>query len=161
MKNLLLILILFTPLMTHALDCTTTSDAQVIQESNEIKTDVPKFLQGATITVRTADGKESVVSADKFKVVPRVQQFIITRTKQLDKTICTPEKNRVSILAGNGTKEGLDRSRTSNTVTVESKTGAIGGIQYQRLLPLLDDRLSVGAQAQTNDSLLLNIGLDF
>lgn len=159
MKNLLVILIgltLSTP--SFALNCEESQNAEEVTETRELKTDVPSHLKGATIIVRTADGRETSVPAEKFKVVPRVQQFLVTKTKQQNNKICTPEKNRISLLAGNGPKEGLDRSKSGTTVTVESRTGAVGGAQYQRLLT---ERISVGAQVQTNESVLVNIGLDF
>lgn len=159
MKKFILILIMISPMLVLASEnCSTTSDAETVEETKEITTDVPNHLKGATIIVRTADGRETSVPAEKFKVVPRKQQFIVSKTKQLDKTMCSANKNRVSLLAGNGPKEGLDRSKSGTTVTVESRTGAVGGAQYQRLL---NERISVGAQIQTNESVLVNIGLDF
>ena len=145
--------------------CNTLILEEEITETKDVNTDVPKFLEGATIIVRLKNGTESSVPAEKFKVVPRKQQFLVSKIKQVDKTSCVAKhdlnRNRLSLAAGNGTKEGLDRSTDGTTVTVESKTGAVGGAQYQRLLPALDDRLSIGAQVQTNKTLLLNIGLDF
>jgi hypothetical protein len=161
MKNLFIILVLCFPMFTLAAEnCSTTSEAATVEEQLEIKTDVPKHLVGATICVKQADGKESCVPAEKFKVVARKQQFIVTKTKQLDKTMCSAElnKNRVSLLAGNGPKEGLDKTVTPTQVTIESRTGAVGGLQYQRLIT---DKISVGAQLQTNESALINVGLDF
>ena len=169
MKKLIAICVLCSPMFAYAAEtCSTSSGAETVEEQMEIKTDVPKHLKGATICVVQADNKMSCVPAEKFKVVPRKQQFIVSKTKQLDKTSCVSEvevlkeaeakKNRVSLMAGNGPKEGLDRSSDGTTVTVESKVGAIGGAQYQRLL---NDRLSVGAQLQTNKSVLVNVGLDF
>jgi hypothetical protein len=158
MKTIIFITMLFSPLFANALNCSTTSKAEEVFETREITTDVPDYLKGATITVRLADGKETSVPAEKFKVVARQQQFIVTKTKQLDKTTCTPEKNRLSLLAGNGPKEGLNRSKTPSTVTVESRVGAVGGLQYQRLIT---EDISLGIQGQTNESVLVNIGLDF
>jgi hypothetical protein len=43
--------------------------------------------------------------------VPRKQQYLVTKTKQLDKMVCGPEKNRISLLAGKGQKSGLDRKK--------------------------------------------------
>lgn len=164
MKKILMFCILSFPIVTISAEhCQTSSEAATVEEKLEIKTDVPNHLKGATIIIRTADGKESSVPAEKFKVVARKQQFIITKVKQLDKTVCTQDaeankKNRVSLMGGNGPKDGLDRSSTSSTVSVESRVGAVGGAQYQRLL---NDRFSVGAQIQTNKSVLLELGLDF
>lgn len=164
MKKFFTIFILCSPMFAFASEnCSTDVSAESVEQQLEIKTDVPSHLKGATITVRLADGRESTVSAEQFKVVARKQQFIVTKTKQLEKTMCSAElkKNRVSLLAGNGPKEGLDRTNNGSTVTVESKVGAVGGLQYQRLLPILKNRLSVGAQLQTNESVLVNVGLDF
>lgn len=149
---------LCVPGYAFALDCSTSSNAEEVTETRELTTDVPSHLKGAIIMIILADGTHSAVPAEKFKVVPRAQQFLITKTKQLDKTTCTPEKNRLSLLAGNGPKEGLSRYKTSSTVTVESKVGTVGGLQYQRLL---DHGVNVGIQGQSNESVLVNIGIDF
>ena len=156
------------PSLSFASDlCKTTTSDQSVEDQLEIKTDVPSHLKGATICVKQADGKESCVPAEKFKVVARKQQFIVTKVKTTDTTTCTvfekadkeeKEKNRISLLAGNGPKEGLERTNSGSKVTVESRVGVIGGVQYQRLLT---ERVSVGAQLQSNESALVNIGLDF
>jgi len=130
----------------------------VVKETREIKTDVPNHLKGATITVRLADGKESTVPAEKFKVVPRLQQFIVTKTNQLSKKYCTPGKNRVSVMAGRGPREGLKRTVTASKVVVESDVGGMVGAQYQRLI---NKDISLGIQGQSNETVLINIGLDF
>lgn len=161
MKKYIAILVLLSPILAFASEnCSTTVGTETVEETKEIKTDVPNYLKGAMIIVRTADGRESSVPAEQFKVVPRKQQFLVSRIKQTDKTMCSAEtnKNRVSLLAGNGAKGGLSRSSTPTSVTIESRTGVIGGAQYQRLLT---DRISVGAQIQDNKSVLMNIGLDF
>lgn len=167
MKTLLFVLIISTMFLASivmAEDCSTDSQAETVEEQLEIKTDVPKHLVGATICVKRADGAESCVPAEKFKVVPRQQQFITMKTKQLDTKVCSvkvkdgKEKNRVSLMGGQGPKYGLQRSVEPGKVTVESNSGLIGGAQYQRLLT---DKVSVGAQVQSNESVLVNIGLDF
>ena len=143
--------------------CSTSVAAETVEEQMEIKTDVPKFLEGKEICIRDPKtGISECVPTAKFKVVPRKQQFIVAKTTQYVKTSCSSEienkKNRISLMAGNGPKEGLDRAIGSSSVSVESRVGAIGGAQYQRLL---NDRLSLGAQLQTNKSVLVNLGLDF
>ena len=144
--------------------CSTDVGAETTQEQLEIKTDVPSHLKGATIIIRTADSKESSVPAEKFKVVPRKQQFIVTKTKQESKTTCSVEtikpnrKNRVSLLAGNGPAEGLDRTVTPDKVTIESRTGAMVGAQLQHLFT---ERVSGAVQLQTNQTGAIGIGYDF
>jgi hypothetical protein len=147
-------------MLAHAEKCETSKGAEHMVEVKEIKTDVPKHLVGATICVKQADGRESCVPAEKFKVVPRLQQFVITRTKQQSITMCYADKNRLSLLAGKGPKNSLsvDKSQAPDKVSVENEYGGVGGLQYQRLVT---ERVSVGAQVQTNESVLLNIGLEF
>ena len=163
MKLLLLCLLCIPSISLAAELCMDSTGSEEIQEQMEIKTDVPAFLKGATITVKLSNGKESTVPAEMFKVVPRKQQFIVSKTKQIDKTYCvqTAKKaplNRISLLGGQGPKEGLERSSDGSTVSVESRVGTIGGAQYQRLLT---ERISAGVQLQTNKSALVELGLDF
>jgi len=159
MKYLLIVSMFMN--VVFAEECTTTSSADEIKEQLEIKTDVPKHLEGAKIIVRLADGRESEVPAEKFKVVPRKQQFITTRVQSSTIMACNKlDKNRVSALIGRGAKNGLGRSSTNNGVTeVESNVGAVGGVQYQRVIT--KDGLSVGAQVQTNRTGSLMLGIDF
>lgn len=160
MKTFILILVLSFPMLALADNCSTTSSAEIAEEQLLINTDVPKHLEGATITVTTKDGRVSTVPAEKFKVVPRKQQFIVTKTKQTDETLCKADKerNRVSVLAGSGPKGGLTTSRSADQVTVENRVGTIGGAQYQRLLT---DKVGLGLQLQTNETALGVLSYDF
>jgi hypothetical protein len=64
-------------------------------------------------------------------------------------------------LLGHGAQEGLDADRSDPTaVTVSSKVGVVGGAQYQYLLPILDDRFSLGVQGQTNKTFSATLGVD-
>jgi hypothetical protein len=142
--------------------CSESVGDVVSTETKEINTKVPKHLKGAVIIVRQADGKESVVPAEKFKVVPRKQQFLVTKTEKSKTMSCTtnkPSKNRVALLGGHGTKSGLGKiKQVGSLVEVESNVGLVGGAQYQRML---NDTLSVGVQGQTNKTGSLILGLDF
>lgn len=160
MKILIIMSILLSNTLFAGEQCTTETISMDIVKRELITTDVPNFLKGATITVKLADGKETTVPAELFKVVPRKQQVLVTVIKQNDKTICSTslDKNRVSLLAGRGAREGLNRDNYPTVVDVESKVGAIGGVQYQRVIK---GKLSIGAQVQSNDTALVNIGLDF
>jgi len=140
-------------------DCSETTSAEAVDQVFELTTDVPSHLKGATITVKLADGRESTVPAEQFKVVPRKQEFIITRTKQTTTKLCKDsQKNRVSLVAGKGPKGSLQTDRSGNKLTVEEQIGAVGGLQYQRKL---NERISVGIQGQTNETGSLLLGLDF
>lgn len=149
--------------------CENIVGPEVYQDKMTINTDVPKFLKGAKIIVRLSDGKESSVPAELFKVVPRKQQYIVTKTIMHDRWVCKDtvevtknviemKKNRVSVMGGAGPTEGLSDSKTPTVVEVESNVGAIGAAQYQRML---NDKVSAGVQLQTNKTWLLELGLDF
>lgn len=142
-------------------NCTTRSDEGTVQETTVITTDVPAHLKGATIVVRLANGKESSVPAEQFKVVPRVQQRLITKVQTKELTVCKEildNKNRVSLLGGQGLTGSLDKNIGLAGASVKSNTGLVGGLQYQRSIT---DRISVGVQSQTNKTNSLMIGVDF
>ena len=142
-----------------ASECIEKVSEEVATETKVINTDVPNHLKGATIIVRTADGRESSVPAEKFKVVPRKQQFLVTKTERSKTLSCsTNKKNRVSLLGGHGAQGGLSSSQSGNLVEVESETGAVVGAQYQRML---NDTFSVGVQGQTNKTGSILLGVDF
>ena len=141
--------------------CTEQVGQAEAKEKLEITTDVPSHLKGATITIKQADGRESTVPAERFKVVPRMQQFIVTKLETSKVTSCTtnePRKNRVSLLGGYGARNGLKVTTSGSVTTVESSSGAVGGAQYQRML---GERWSIGVQGQTNETGSLLLGLDF
>jgi len=162
MNKFLILTILMVSLTNTALaECTEESSKTEVVDATIITTDVPNHLKGATITVTLADGKSSTVPAELFKVVPRKQEKIVTKVQNTKVVSCTnniTSKNRVSALGGYGSQGGLNVSNNGSRVEVESKMGAVGGLQYQRLLT---DELSVGVQVQTNSASSLLIGFDF
>lgn len=159
-KLIMIFIMLFTGKVFA--DCSETVSTEETVGTKVYTTDVPSHLKGAKICIFKESTGYQCVPAEKFKVVPRVQQEVVTHTKQTNSLMCVvkadKEKNRLSIMAGNGPKEGLERSKTASKVTVESRVGTVGGVQYQRLLT---DRISAGVQVQSNESALVNIGLDF
>lgn len=161
MKKIIVFTALFSLISMASENCTDQTSAEEITGQTEINTDVPNHLKGATIIIRQADGKESSVPAEKFKVVPRKQQFITTKTQVKQVISCENtvlNKNRVSALGGYGTKGGLKSSSNGSVAEVESKNGSVLGLQYQRLLT---ERLSLGIQGQDNKTGSLVIGIDF
>lgn len=133
--------------------CKENSTEYETKEQFEISTDIPKHLVGAKITITLADGTSSTVPSEKFKVVKRQQQFIVTNRTQ--KTIVTCEKevvknttknNSVSLLAGYGLAGGLETSSNPGEVEVKTKVGPSVGIQYQRHF----ERIILGIQGQSN-----------
>jgi hypothetical protein len=161
MKNILILSFLLCTTAFASDTCTIVSSSEEVLETQLIGTDVPSHLKGAKIIIQQADGKISEVPAEKFKVVPRKQQRIVTKVASQTLKSCKEisfRKNRVSALAGIGQKEGLSKDVSPDRIDVETRTGLVGGLQYQRSL---NDRFSVGAQAQTNKTGSLMIGLDF
>jgi hypothetical protein len=158
-----LLLLLLSTSLYAAPTCKTENSEENAVEQKVLTTDVPSHLNGATIIVRLANGKQTEVPAEQFKVVPRKQQYLVTRTLTTSNTTCSEEavklnKNRISVLGGIGAQEGLSKSTNGSTVKVESNTGAVGGVQYQRLIT---EKISIGVQGQTNQTGSLSIGLDF
>lgn len=163
MNYYLVLVLALTGVAQASDDCSVAVGEEQVAETVTISTDVPAHLKGATIIVRRKDGKESAVPAELFKVVPRKQQRIVTRTQQSAVIACReqPKKNRVSGLIGHGAQSGLNANTSSQPgyATVESNVGVVGGVQYQRKLG--DSPFSAGAQLQTNKTGSLLLGIDF
>ncbi len=157
MKNLIVLVALFAN-CALATDCTEEVSTQQGTDHIEISRDTPKYLQGATITVTLADGRSSTVPAERFRVVPRKQQSILSRVETTKVISCSASKNRASLLGGYGARNGLKTTTTGSTTTVETSSGVVGGLQYQRML---NETLSVGVQGQSNKTGSVLIGLDF
>ena len=161
MKIIILLIVMFITSQSFAAVCRTTNSSDQVTETLLITTDVPSHLKGATITVTKANGETSVVPAEKFKVVPRKQERLISKTLEKETVTClenTNPKNRVSLLGGYGPKNGLTKDVSSDKVDIESNTGLNAGLQYQRVV---HKDVSVGAQVQSNQAGSLMIGLDF
>lgn len=140
-------------------DCTEQTGETETKEKLLITSDVPSHLKGATITVKRVDGKESTVPAEKFKVVPRKQQFVVSKVEVNKVKTCSGNKpNRVSLLGGYGARNGLTSSTSGTTTTIESSSGLVGGAQYQRMV---GGPWSLGVQGQTNETGSFLLGLDF
>lgn len=140
--------------------CNSKTGKTEVKEQLNITTDVPKFLEGAVIIVRLKNGTETSVPAEKFKVVARQQQFIVTKTETKILTNCSidGDKNRISALGGIGLDGSTTTSVSGSTVEVKAGKGPVGGLQYQRKL---GDTFSLGVQGQTNGNGFFIVGLDF
>lgn len=163
MKKLILILAMVLSSQVFAADCTTDVSEDKATDWLIITTNTPKHLKGAKITVTLADGTSSTVPAEKFKVVPRKQQSVVTRVERNKVTSCTVKgessKNRVSVLGGYGPNGGLKTTNPAPyTTQVDPDHGVTGGLQYQRSIT---DRFSLGVQGQTNKSGSVLLGVDF
>jgi hypothetical protein len=171
MKYVMIILIAAISTISYAgsEQCSSGTRKATLNEQYNVNTDVPAHLKGATITITLADGRSSTVPAEKFKVVPRKQQLIVKHDTVETTITCSTQqpiqRNRVSVLAGRGTQEGLDRNNDNapNEVTVENKVGPIFGAQYQYKTDwkVLKMPLSFGVQGQTNKTGSVMVGVDF
>jgi hypothetical protein len=148
--------------MIFAQDCTETVGQEQVEKVQQISTDVPKHLVDAVIIVRTKDGRESQVSANQFKVVPRKQQFIVTETSKLSKQVCkvdVKDKNMV-ILGGRRDHTGLTKEVNGNVGVLSSERGAVFDAGYMRK-NLFGTPLGVGGSVDTNGTLRGTVGVEF
>lgn len=129
--------------------------------------EMPKYLEGATVTVTLKNGKTYEYKSEKMAVVPRenidinaakVAGFETLRKKIVNKEIVKNKKNRIYGLIGQGPTGGLDVSTNGSHYSVEHDRGTVGGIGYQRKL---DETINVGIQIQNNNTTSLSLGVDF
>jgi hypothetical protein len=160
MKNLLIILSMhfLSASLLYAQDCTTQTKDVVYAVNSQL----PKHLQGATIIVRTKDGRESSVPAERFMVVPRKQY---TKVGQSSDTMCKAKSRKNSVMVGvRNDHAGMDAitktTPTSVSAKVESKKALTPDLQYYRR-EILDSHLGLGAGVDANGTLRGIIGLDF
>lgn len=146
----------------NAADCTDvqTTNAQV--QTSTITTDVPKHLQDAVIVIRLKDGRESQVSANQFKVVPRKQQHLITEVKTHTERVCKVSGKEKNLLMVGGRRDhkDLDIRVNGKTATVESEKGLVLDAAYMRQ-NIFNTNLGVGAGIDTNGTLKGIIGVEF
>jgi hypothetical protein len=161
MKLIITVVFLFS-LNVNADSCVDTNSQEKVENTKEINTDVPKHLQDAVIIVRTKDGRESVVSANKFKVVPRKQQFIVTETSKHTQRVCKvsrDDKNLV-IVGGRRDHTGLSKSINGNTGVLSSDRGLVMDAGYMRQ-NVFDSNLGIGGSVDTNGTLRGTVGISF
>ena len=148
--------------LAFASDCTDvqTTNAQV--QTSEITTDIPKHLQDAVIVIRLKDGRESKVSANQFKVVPRKQQHLITEVKTHTERVCKVSGKEKNLLMVGGRRDhkNLDTRVNGKTVTVESEKGLVLDAAYMRQ-NIFDTNLGVGAGVDTNGVVKGLVGFEF
>jgi len=113
----------------------------------------PAFLKDATIDVNLKDGNKAHFSANEWKVVPRIDKSNSIPVKVIEKT----QKNRLRVMGGVG-PQGYHHNQTTSEVNVANRNKVVTGLGYERKLTKL---FSVGAQAITNGTFTLDLGLDF
>jgi hypothetical protein len=115
--------------------------------------------------VMNYDGDEWIVvkkrpksTKPKVKPAPPVPQ-VVEKTVTVEKTVFvekkTYQKNRVTLLAGEGPRNGMETYNYGSTLETRSRVGAIGGLEYQYSFT---QHWSAALQVQTNPSGLIGIG---
>lgn len=156
--NILILLLNFA----FAADCTNVETSNVYVQTSTINTDVPKHLQDAVIIIRTKDGRESQVSANKFKVVPRKQQHLITEITTHTERVCKVSGKEKNLLMVGGRRDhkNLDVRTNGKTAIVESEKGLVLDAAYMRQ-NIFDTRLGIGAGVDTNGTIKGMVGVEF
>jgi hypothetical protein len=156
----------------YAKECSSEQLVSSQVDTMELKTDVPKFLVGATICVKRADGAQSCVPAEKFKVVPRKQQFVVTQVTKNKVTNCSTivekivkEKveNKKNTVYTDVRKDHQDLKTEYNgnkSVSIESEKGIVPSINYYRR-EVFDTPIGAGVGVDTNGTVRGALGIDF
>ncbi len=120
--------------------------------------EVPPALKDAVITVNLKDGKKATFSANQWKVVPRIDKPA-EKSKPAEQTSSSESSlnNRVRILGGVG-PQGFHLNQDTSKINVSDRNKIVFGLGYDRRIY---KRLSIGGEAISNGTYLLNLGLDF
>lgn len=152
MRTLLLILGLFILIMTSF-----ESQAQTM----------PKYLEGAEVTVTLKNGKKYTYKSEEYAVIPRssmgttlalqntVQRF---KKKIENEEIVENKKNRIFGMVGRGATGELDVSTDGSKYSIEHDRGAVFGLGYQRKV---NDDFNLGIIIQNNQTTSFSLGKDF
>jgi hypothetical protein len=160
---LIIALILFTYYrLAKAENCSDLQTQSIIKKARIITTDVPKHLEGAVIIVRNKDGRESQVSANNFKVVPRKQQFIVTETNKHTERLCkvNGKQKNLLLIGGRRDHKDLDVRVNGNMATVSSEKGLVLDAGYM-LQNINDSTIGLGIGIDTNGTLKGLVGVEF
>lgn len=161
MKNLLIAFsIYFAAIgLVRADEC---KETQVITQDvvHQVNKDIPKHLQGATITVRLANGKETTVPAEKFMVVPRKQYTVAGKNKAVRLTCNKDVKKNIVMIEAERDVDDLEVRTNGKSAQVDSLKSLTPGINYYRR-QILDSDLGIGAGVDENGTVKGMIGLDF
>ncbi len=119
--------------------------------------EVPAYLKDGAITVTLKDGSFHVFSTNEYKVVKRTEEAkdVIHHG---GKTYVQERNNRVRVLGGFGPTGGVDVVTGTTSTKITTTNGLVGGAGYERKV---NEAVSVGAEALTNKTFMMSIGLDF
>lgn len=152
MRAFLLILALFILIMTSF-----ESNAQ----------EIPKYLEGATVTVTLKNGQKYEYKSEEYAVIPRSSigttvalQNTIKRFKEKieNEEIVENKKNRLFGIVGKGPTGELDVSTNGSKYSIEHDRGAVFGLGYQRKV---NNDFNLGIIIQNNQTTSFSLGKDF
>ncbi len=156
------IFVLFSTPLSSLAKTDADQSCSVSEVEQDVNTPVPPNLEGATILVKTKDGKVREMSANEFKVVPRKQQF-----KVRERTVYAPcqeaeektsHKNILSLTLGRSLTDYSMTAPTTGTVRVENQYKLAPGLMYQREI---FDRVYLGAHVDTHKTVGGSVGIGF
>jgi hypothetical protein len=167
MKNLILVLFLLFAASSFAGE-TCNEDVDVRNEDvvYTVNKDMPKYLEGATITVTLANGKSSTVPAEKFMVVPRVQKTVVGQNVLIAKKVTCSKSGNKNLLIGEVRKDVTGHETKTEAIpggiqsTTSSVKEVVPGINYYRR-ELFDSSLGAGVGVDTNGTVKGLIGIEF
>lgn len=122
---------------------------------------MPKYLDGAEVTVTLKNGKTYIYKSEDMAVVPRVSlgtTLVLQKTVRKVKKLVKDKKNRLYGMVGQGPNGDLDVSTNGSRYKIEHDRGGVLGIGYQRKMT---EEFNLGVQIQNNQTTSLTLGLDF
>lgn len=145
--------------------CGSESSVSVITKTQEdVVTYMPKWLEGATITISKKDGTSEVVKAEDYMVVPRkhkrpVVEITNTETQIVCKKI--EDKNIVSIQGRDGfngdVKVKTTKTPSGASAQVDMNKTISPGVGYQRKV----GPLWLGVDLSTSKNVGASVGVGF
>jgi hypothetical protein len=126
---------------------------------SSVAQEVPKFMRDGIITVKLKDGREYKFSTNEWMVVRRGKRKLKEESIPVITVINKAEiqKNRITVRVGSGLY-GLQSSSSANVVKIREERKAIFGLGYSRKL---NEDFSLGASILSNESVTLDLGLDY
>lgn len=136
---------------------------------NAFGQETPAYLKDGVITVTLKSGKSYTFSANEYAVVSRKAKPsipVLAPIAQTEAPAASPKqspaapeyKNRISLVIGHGLNGKQSVSSGPNTVDVEQKKGAVGGVILQRDL---NREYHIMGGGMTNQTFFLGVGKGF
>jgi len=155
MKNL--IILVFCVIMMNV-SAKENEQKTITQSGNDNNANIcaPKIIVQPAKSCNACNTCQVPKVITKYKV--RKQYVTKTVVKEVVKEVPRKlKRNRIKLLGGYG-PTGVDVTRTATRATVREVEGLVLGLSYDRLIT---ETISLGVQAQTNETYLVSVGFDF